>query len=198
MGELRTEARIYGSKRNSPIEGARASMFAGSEDVGRMREFPPDVELTRGWDWYAVDVYGNLGYFATTELRRVPLAVKQNPVAAERTIDYFFKEAPRLGRHQVRPGIDKEVGGFESNRKRMRYLENFATMSNRGLFSFDSKLVDGFGRYYQVTAPHSPLRLSELPAETQSYLLIVQSPLKLGETVWVDEIETIGWPQART
>jgi len=134
-------------------------------------------ELTRDWDWYAVDQDGYVGHFTSAGMRRLPKSVKSNREWAELVAKYFFEEAPVRGGWSLRAGAEQDCGGWEKQ-GRERYVRDFALMATKGLFSFDTDLIHGEGRYYLVAIPERPLRVDDLPLNIKEMLSHTTSALR--------------------
>jgi hypothetical protein len=97
-----------------------------------MSEVPYDEEVTRDWDWFAVDEDGNVGHFATGTFRRLPPSARADSEGLEELISYF-DSVPRVENYVIRPEFEKSQS-FKNQEERSRYLESFAAMASRGLY----------------------------------------------------------------
>lgn len=152
-----------------------------------------EEEVTRDWDWYAVDEFGVIGHFTTAGFRKLPAVIKGDFEAAEKCIHYF-DEAQARSAYSVSGDLEKEVGAFKGDQERQRYLQSFAQMAERGLFSFDTKpLGSGPGWYYLVASPRHPLHIDELPPEIAELVCRVRADRPFSAGVRVAESDTLNW-----
>jgi hypothetical protein len=149
-------------------------------------------EFSRDWDWYAVDEDGKIGHFTTAGLRPLPETVRDDRDAAEKLI-LHFEEARAFTTYMVREAAERDAGGWGS-RGRDGFMNSFAEMSKRGLFSHNTQMAHGpEAAYYLVTTPREPLTVADVPDEIRALLLRTRAPLKFGHTDYISESETIRW-----
>jgi hypothetical protein len=152
-----------------------------------------DEEFTRDWDWYAVDLEGKLGHFATAGFRPLPIGLKNDLEGTERCIQYFFEEAAVRCDFVVRAGLEDDAGGFKSLAQRDWYLKSFGEMGSKGLFSFDTELAPSPRKYYLVTIPKRPFFIDQLPPDVREIVARIRAPLLFEEKIYIDEVETMTW-----
>jgi hypothetical protein len=152
-----------------------------------------DDEWCIDWDWYAVDVDGNIGHFTSAGLRLLPRSVKADEQRARSLIDFFSGLADTTVPRVCIP-INEQPRSFGSEAGRSRYLKSFAEMGSKGLFSFDTQMLHGRdAKYFKVAVPVMPLRLEQLPADVQTQLLVTRANVKFSDCVYVDESATLKW-----
>ena len=133
-------------------------------------EIPLDKQGGTDFDWFGVDEEGLLAHFATAGFKAIPPSVSASAEDLKLVTDYFTKRASVRGSHQV----DEESLANSLNREwkgerlEARYLRDFVSMANKGLFSYD---IDSYLRpgicYFRVACPDMPLKLHELPDPIQ-------------------------------
>ena len=65
-------------------------------------------------------------------------------------------------------------------------------MAARGLYSFDTQLIDGEDAYYDLIAlPPIPMRLDELPSHIQNALSVTTLQITFPNTKRITEKETL-------
>jgi hypothetical protein len=158
-----------------------------------MTQIEYDEEHTRDWDWYAVDLQGKLGHFATAGFRSLPIGFKNDLEGTERCIQYFFEEATVRCDFLVRTGLERDAGNFKTLDQRDRYPKFFAEMGRKGLFSFDTELTPPPGKYFLVTTPQRPLFIDQLPADVRGIVARIRAPFRFEEKIYIDEVETMAW-----
>jgi hypothetical protein len=74
-----------------------------------MTEITTVDEVTRDWDWFAVDASGAVGHFTTAGMRKLPSSVKADNEAALRSLDRErVLSRTHAGRVTQQPGLDKK------------------------------------------------------------------------------------------
>lgn len=155
-----------------------------------MTEISYDEEVTLDWDWFAVDIEGSLGHFATAAYRRLPPTVRQDIETLEELIAYF-ENAPEVGGFKVRPEFERSQT-FKSKAERNRRLGSFAGMASRGLCSYDSDRTTP-GGYHGVAVPDSPVMFSALPPHIQEKLGRTKASVCFRTAAYISEAETLNW-----
>lgn len=134
-----------------------------------MARIDESEEFGRDWDWFAVDLDGNIGHFTIAGLRALPETILRDQDAAERLIRYFDERATTTG-FSVRATAEVDSGGWGTGGQE-RFIRSFAEMSSKGLFSFNTEMIHGpDARYHLVTRPDHPLRIEDVPDEIQKVL----------------------------
>ena len=112
--------------------------------------------------------------------------------AIELIAKYFFEQAPVRGDWSLRAGVEKDCGGWEKQGLE-RYVRNFALMATKGLFSFNTDLIHGEGRYYLVAIPARPLRVDDLPVNIKEILSRTIASLRLKNCAYINGPTTESW-----
>jgi len=126
----------------------------------------PVIQQTTDFDWFGVDEEGLLGYFTTAGFKLLPRSVAGSAEDLNLVTDYFKMHADVLGSHRVddenlKNALNRE---WKGEHKETRYLRDFISMADKGLFSYDigSHLNPGIS-YFRVASPQIPLTLEDLP-----------------------------------
>jgi hypothetical protein len=123
-----------------------------------------DEQTYTDFDWFCVDLCGNVGHFTSAGYKAIPSSVARSAEDLRFLTDFFAglnaaPDAHALDEHLV---LECRTG---------RYLRDFIAMANRGLYSFDieSHLKPGIC-YFRVALPKSPLRFADLPEGIRAIL----------------------------
>lgn len=118
------------------------------------------------FDWFGVDEEGLLGHFTTAGFKLLPSSVAASAEDLKLVTDCFKMQAAVRGSHRVddeniKRALNREWRG---ERNENRYLRDFISMADKGLFSYD---IDTYLKpaisYFRVASPEMPLRLDGLP-----------------------------------
>ena len=139
---------------------------------------PRSEQEGRDFDWFGVDEDGHIAHFTTAGFKYLPESVSTNAEDLQRVTDYFENEAPIRGTHKVDSESIAQFKEWKGEENERRYLASFASMADRGLFSYD---IETYVRpeiaYSRVTIPVSPVKLNELPDEVK---MIIQRTILKG------------------
>lgn len=134
-------------------------------------EVDPVDQQTTDFDWFGVDEEGFLGHFTTAGFKSIPPSVSASAEDLKLVTDYFTKQASVRGSHKVdehslASSLNRE---WKGERHETRYLCDFVSMANKGLFSYD---IEPYLRpgicYFRVACPDVPLEMHELPDHIQT------------------------------
>jgi hypothetical protein len=139
-------------------------------------------------DWFAPDALGHLAHFATGGRGPVP---QHATLTQQRLLNNFFRALPIRSEVQEAAGWDTHAGIPKGNaRRRKLYLDDYASMSSRGLYSYSVPASwDSSVYYFCVTKPSTtPLLVTDLPTEIRALLLSsgYVLPLNLGQASVID------------
>jgi len=154
----------------------------------------PEIEQeATDFDWFAADESGCVGHFTTAGFKLLPKSVSVSAEDLKKVTDYFRQLTPTGAGYQVSGELEKEIGPFESEKKRAQYLSSFSEMADRGLYSFD---IDTYVRpglaYFRVAVPVQPVRLESLPKEVREIVERTQlKGIRLGEASRIDYESTL-------
>lgn len=133
-------------------------------------EIPFDKQAGTDFDWFGVDEEGLIGHFTTAGFKHLPPSVASSAEDLKLVTDYFESIAPVKGPHgvdnsSVAAALQRDWRGEENEG---RYLRDFVSMADKGLFSFDieSYLRPGVA-YFRVAWPAVPLTLNDLPNDVR-------------------------------
>jgi len=129
---------------------------------------PRSEQESRDFDWFSVDADGHVGHFTTAGFKHLPNSVSGSAEDLEHVTDYFDNQAPVRGDHRVDTASIAGCKEWKGAENEGRYLASFASMADRGLYSFD---IDTYVRpgiaYFRVAVPLSPISLDELPEDVR-------------------------------
>lgn len=132
---------------------------------------PRSEQEGRDFDWFAVDTDGHIAHFTTAGFKYLPESVSASAEDLQRVTDYFNNEAPLRGAHKVDAESIVQFMDWKGEENEQRYLVSFASMADRGLFSYDIETYVRPGiAYSRVTIPVSPVALRELPGEIKAII----------------------------
>ncbi|WP_178115373.1 MULTISPECIES: hypothetical protein [unclassified Pseudomonas] len=106
-------------------------------------------------DWFAVFNDGLLAHFATGGRGVVPEMIRESISNYEMAYDYFYSLSDSC-EYEV---VEENVPVFNTEAQRDRYVQSFAIMARKGLFSYD---ICDFG-YKLIALPKKGRKSSELP-----------------------------------
>jgi hypothetical protein len=158
-----------------------------------MTEITTVDEVTRDWDWFAVDTSGAVGHFTTAGMRKLPSSVKADNEAALRLIEYFDQEAPKRFDYVVQVQAEIDAGALKDIRDHNWYLRSFAAMASAGLFSYDTHTEGRMTDYFLVAYPKSPIRVDQLPSEVRDLVQRTKSTCLFSKSLHISEAETTLW-----
>ena len=143
------------------------------------REIQEGIDI----DWFAVDVNGIVVHAASGG------GMLPSSVAYSREDTYhiasFFRGMPYLEAEiEINSFIDEKVW-FPSLESRKNYLEDFLSMSKRGLYSFDKTNPGNFSdvSYHLVCYPNNVIRVQNLPEEIRKILIRTTLSFDVRETI---------------
>jgi hypothetical protein len=158
-----------------------------------MTEITTVDEVTRDWDWFAVDASVAVGHFTTAGMRKLPSSVKADNEAALRLIDYFDQDAQKRFDCVVRVQAEIDAGTLKDIRDRNGYLRSFVAMASAGLFSYDTDTEGRTTDYFLVAYPKSPLQVDQLPSEVRDLVRRTKSTCLFSKSPHISEAETRSW-----
>jgi hypothetical protein len=133
--------------------------------------YTEDMQEAFDVDWFATDKYGNVAHF-TSAGGKLPDSVCASKEDNERLLS-FFKSLPAINNEIV---LNGEIGRSEElmmQKDVERRFGDFIFMSQRGLYSFDKKVLGRFGDtdFLVVSKPLLPLNVNSLPDDIRSLVL---------------------------
>jgi hypothetical protein len=152
-----------------------------------------NTEQDRDWDWYASDANGQIAHFTSAGLRALPASVKRSTEAALELIAFFESLPERSVDVHLSARAEQEVAQLAEPAKIERRLRDFVRSARRGLFSYDTEMVQGKADYYLLASPKQPLNIDDLPHEVRSMLMPAASILSFASMTDIDEATTLQW-----
>jgi hypothetical protein len=89
--------------------------------------------------------------------------------ANNKLLTSFFRSLPAKSDVIINPKLNQII----TNPITERYLADFIFMAEKGLFSFDKTVLNGFlgSQYHLVAKPVNPLKINQLPPEIRKLLM---------------------------
>jgi hypothetical protein len=181
-------------------------------------EIVDETNFCSGWEWFACDEEGKVGYFHNGGLRHLPKTVKSDRRATERLAIYFVEELNDRCGYSLRQGVEEDFGGWKRIINREEFLKTYAEVARKGIFTHKTQHIygaeaaeaarqlgvfseetkhiydlEGSAGYYLVAIPKCPLHLSDLPREIAETISRVRSPFPFGATTHFAEVQTMKW-----
>ena len=132
-------------------------------------EMPETLDI----DWFAVDKMGNIAHFASGG-GKLPNSIgtrkKENQMLAS-----IFIDMPKVSAVTTSKIVVQQKLYGKTEKEQQRYLATFAKMSEKGLVSYDKRILGDFDdtEYLQVTIPKMILNVSSLPSYIQTLLVTI-------------------------
>lgn len=98
-----------------------------------------------------------------------------------RLLASFFKELPAKTDIIINRGLDKIINGKADE----RYLADFITMAQRGIFAYDKTILGNFSdlNYHLVASPVVPFDFNDLPGKLKKQLFKSNFPGLMDQTL---------------
>ena len=133
--------------------------------------FTYEEQWTMDIAWYGLDANGKIGHFTTGGEKMLPRNVAESKETLKKLNDFFenlqvnhkdnFLICPDI-KNKLNERLVLNMGG---------YVTNWAQMSSKGLYTFDSPIEFDENRpYYRLTIPKRELNVEELPTEIKTIL----------------------------
>ncbi len=135
-----------------------------------MSAFSEQEQIYSDLDWFAIDKGNRIAHFTTVGGRLLPPTVAESKEELEMLFNYFSSLPIEINAFESCPTLQKSIETV-SIPDFDQYIDSFAKMSMRGLYSFDSYDTSSSERpYFQVTCPQNELLLESLPEKIQIIL----------------------------
>lgn len=125
-------------------------------------------QSTQDLDWFAVDSRGSIAHFASGG-KLLPKTVSQSKEDSEK-LQLFFRSLSDERTSAETDSQLSEMVELTDDSSRNQYLTDFSSMSQRGLYSYDSPLSGNRSIYFRVASPKTPLTVDDLPDEISALL----------------------------
>lgn len=148
------------------------------------------MQASSDFDWYAVDPQEIIVHFASGG-GEIPSSVSVSKSNLEK-MAHFVRSLPEfVSNFEINPGLENIIA-FKSEQEKARYTQDFISMSQRGLYSFDKDDPGDFSNkgYHLVAKPGQLLRLASLPDEIAMILKMtrIKIPVVDIEKLSLDQI----------
>ncbi|WP_123911571.1 hypothetical protein [Chryseobacterium sp. G0162] len=139
-------------------------------------------------DWFFTD--GNHIGFVASGAGKLPETVAQSSENNEKLISYF-RDLPEISDVVINSELDSLLVKIFGSGANERYLQDFVSMTKKGLYSFDKTNLNNFldPHYHLVASPKTPLKLKELPHDILDIVIGTQYSNKLMEVQEINRLE---------
>lgn len=131
-------------------------------------------------DWFFL--HENYIGFVASGAGRLPKTVAKSSENNEKLISYF-RSLPEISDVVINPELDSLLIKIFGSGADERYLQDFVSMTKKGLYSFDKTNLNNFldYNYHLVASPAKPLTMDNLP----------QNVLDILQTKYPDNINSV-------
>ena len=135
-------------------------------------------------DWFITDDE-HIGFMASTG-GKLPESVARSKKNNDILVEYF-RNLSEISEIVINPKLDSILIKIFGSGVNKRYLEDYAFMTKKGLYSFDKTYSNNFSEphYHLVVIPNIPLKLKKLP---QNIVEILEQTCYKNNLVNIDEI----------
>lgn len=153
-------------------------------------EYTEEMQCSIDIDWFAIDSEGVIVHFASGG-GKLPESVALHKEDTE-MVSKFFRSLREVDSEvNISPKLPTYIS-FSSREEESRYLQDFCSMSKRGMFSFDKSSPGDFENinYHLVSYPKDILKLERLPEEIASIVQRTKLKTRASEifNLSIDEI----------
>ncbi|ASK32280.1 hypothetical protein CEY12_20295 [Chryseobacterium sp. T16E-39] len=136
-------------------------------------------------DWFLTDGH-HIGFMASGG-GRLPDSVARSSENNEKLVSYF-RGLPEISACTVNPELDDILTKIHGSGADERYLEDYISMTKKGLYSFDKTNFNNFldGQYHLVAIPIKALIISDLPKDILGILKETQCSDKISDVKKLD------------
>lgn len=116
---------------------------------------------------------------------RLPQSVAQS-AENNKLLVSFFRGLPITSEVVINPELNKVIANIVDE----RYLADFVSLTQKGLFSFDKTVLNSFleSQYHLVAKPVSPLKFSQLPSEIRRILVMTKYDGNIEPMIFIHNI----------
>ncbi|MBL1223232.1 hypothetical protein JET18_20480 [Chryseobacterium sp. L7] len=145
-------------------------------------------QQTMDMDWFFTDAE-YVGFMASGG-GKLPDSVAESEEKRQILVHYF-RNLPEISEVEVSSKLDSILIKISGSGADERYLEDYVSMTKKGLYSFDKSYPNQFSEpyYHLVAGPENPLKLNELPQDILDILVKTQYSHKLMEVQEINRLE---------
>ncbi|REC50329.1 hypothetical protein [Chryseobacterium pennipullorum] len=138
-------------------------------------------------DWFFTD--GKYIGFMASGGGKLPISVADYKDDYQVLVDYF-RNLPEISDVLVNPKLDSLLLKVFRSGADQKYLEDYISMTRKGLYSYDKTVVNNFldPYYHLVAGPTVPLKLAAVP---QDILIILSKTRSLNDIESMQEINIL-------
>ncbi|WP_295230555.1 hypothetical protein [uncultured Chryseobacterium sp.] len=120
-------------------------------------------------DWFFTDGQ-NIGFMASGG-GKLPNSVAESKENHQILINYF-RNLPEVSDVSINPELDSLLNKIFGSGADERYLEDYVSMTKKGLYSYDKTALNNFldPYYHLVAGPKYPLKLENIPQDIVNIL----------------------------
>ncbi|AYN00143.1 hypothetical protein EAG08_07215 [Chryseobacterium sp. 3008163] len=139
-------------------------------------------------DWFFTDE-NHIGFVASGA-GKLPETVAQSSENNEKLISYF-RDLPEISDVVINPELDSLLVKIFGSGADERYLQDFVSMTKKGLYSFDKTNLNNFldYDYHLVASPMKPLTLKDLSQNILDILIKTKYPDNINSAIDISRIE---------
>ncbi len=138
-------------------------------------------------DWFFTDE-NHIGFIASGA-GKLPEAVAKSSENNEKLISYF-RGLPEISDVVINPELDSLLVKIFGNGADERYLQDFVSMTKKGLYTFDKTHLNNFlnDDYHLIASPMKPLTLKDLPQNILDILMQTKYPDNINSAINISKI----------
>ncbi|WP_294273141.1 hypothetical protein [uncultured Chryseobacterium sp.] len=120
-------------------------------------------------DWFFTDGQ-NIGFMASGG-GKLPNSIAESKENHQILVNYF-RNLPEVSDVSINPELDSLLNKILGSVTDERYLEDYVSMTRKGLYSYDKTVLNNFldPYYHLVAGPKHPLKLENLPQDIVNIL----------------------------
>lgn len=138
-------------------------------------------------DWFFTD--GKYIGFTASGAGKLPESVARSSENNERLVSYF-RNLPKISEVIVNPKLNDLLIQIFGTGTDERYLQDFVSMTEKGLYSFDKTNLANFldFNYHLVTSPINPITINDLPQDILNIILQTKHPDDMSDMMNINKI----------
>jgi len=145
-------------------------------------------QQTLDTDWFFT--HENHICFVASGAGKLPETVAKSSENNEKLISYF-RDLPEISDVVINPKLDSLLVKIFGSGADERYLQDFVSMTKKGLYSFDKTNLNNFldYDYHLLASPMKPLTLNDLPQNILDILMQTKYPYNINSAIDISKID---------